>query len=93
MSLWTVYKIFVVLHCQHGLTRDGVNLIGAGLSISHVRRPGLSNLAPGLASSALNKSSGLAVHISATSGPRIKYDLSIHIYIFKVILYKKEEFD
>ena len=30
-----------------------------GLSISHVRRPGLSNLAPGLASSALNKPSGL----------------------------------
>ncbi len=51
----------------------------SGLSISHVRRPGLSNLAPGLAISALNKSSRLAVHISATSGPRIKYDLSIHI--------------
>ncbi len=27
-----------------------------GLSIPHVRRPGLSNLAPGLASSVLNKS-------------------------------------
>ncbi len=32
----------------------------SGLSISSVRRPGLSKLAPGLAKSALNKSSGLA---------------------------------
>ena len=31
----------------------------SGLSISHVRRPGLSNLALGLASKALNKSAGL----------------------------------
>ena len=31
----------------------------AGLSISHVRRPGLSTLSPGLASNALNKSCGL----------------------------------
>ena len=52
-----------------------------GLSISHIGRLRLSNLAVGLASKALNKSSDLFIHISATSGPRVKYDISIHIYI------------
>ncbi len=32
----------------------------SGLSISHVRRPGLSNFSPGLASIAFNKSNRLA---------------------------------
>ncbi len=39
---------------------ENVNLIITGLSISHVRRPGLSKFTSGLAKSALNKSPGLA---------------------------------
>ena len=53
----------------------------SGLSISQIRRPGLSSFAPGPASNALNKSPDLPGHILATSGPSVKYDLSIHIYI------------
>ncbi len=42
-------------------TLNGCNAFAfyAGLSISHVRRPGLSNLALGLARKALKKSPGL----------------------------------
>ncbi len=48
--------------------------------ISHIRRPGLGNSTPGLVICAYNKSWDLSVHISGTSGPRKKCDLSTHIY-------------
>ncbi len=47
--------------CRSSLLQKGNenSLSNSGLSISHVRRPGLRNLALGLANGVLNKSSGL----------------------------------
>ena len=57
-SSWSIEIGRVLFYCpDHGFEIECHNL--TGLSISHVRRPGLSSLALGLASKALNKSSGL----------------------------------
>ncbi len=57
----------------------------SGLSISHVRGPGLSNSTSGLVICVFSKSWDLPDHISGISGQRKKYDLSIHVYTSRLI--------
>ena len=87
-------KVLRFLHFSDHFQEEGAgsafiseqyNCAHSGLSISHVRRPGLSIFTLGLAHFALNKSLDLSGHISASIDTRTKYDPSICIYVSQAI--------